>query len=87
MPNKLVLILIVILSFLAGSFLLPIEKEIQLAPVSAAEDKAWRTPEEEKTISVYKSTNDAVVFISTVTFTIDPFDWFPEVQPQKSRFP
>jgi S1-C subfamily serine protease len=40
---------------------------------------ASRTEEEQKTIDLYKRTNEAVVFIVTKTLTVDPFEMFPEV--------
>lgn len=40
----------------------------------------WRSPEEQRTIEVFKKTNEAVVFISTTTLQIDPFEIFPEVK-------
>lgn len=45
--------------------------------------RASRTAEEQKTIDVYKSANQAVVFITTRTYTIDPFAFFDEVRPQE----
>ena len=75
-------ILLIILSFLAGYYLIPsnsehsFKKEVVTKPAS-------RTTVEEKVISVYKNANPSVVFISTVTLTIDPLDWFPEVHQQK----
>ena len=40
---------------------------------------ATRTDEEQRTIDVYKHTNEAVVFIATKTLEIDPYEAFPEV--------
>jgi S1-C subfamily serine protease len=40
---------------------------------------ATRTEEENRTIQVYKSTNEAVVFIVTKSLAIDPTELFPEV--------
>ena len=42
-----------------------------------------RTIEEQQNIDVYKRTSDAVVFISTITLTYDPFDFFQEIQPKE----
>ncbi len=39
-----------------------------------------RTEGEEQTISVYKKTNESVVFITTTTLTADPFDFFMEAK-------
>lgn len=41
---------------------------------------APRTQDEEQIIRVYRNASDAVVFISTVTLTIDPFEVFPEIK-------
>lgn len=49
---------------------------------SARPTAAWRSPDEERTIDVYKKTNEAVVFISTVTLEVDPFDMFQSIRPQ-----
>jgi S1-C subfamily serine protease len=47
------------------------------------EDPAPRTPEEERNIQVYRQTNKAVVFITTITLTVDPMEMFPEIQPKE----
>jgi S1-C subfamily serine protease len=44
---------------------------------------ARRTPEEEQTIRVYKVAENGVVFITTITLTVDPFEVFPAVQPRE----
>ena len=44
---------------------------------------ARRTEDEERAIQVYKVANEAVVFISTITLTVDPFDVFLEAQPKE----
>ncbi len=41
---------------------------------------ASRTEEESRTIKVYKDTGDAVVFITTISLSVDPFDVFSTVQ-------
>ena len=46
-------------------------------------EQAPRSQEENEIISVYKSTNEAVVFITTITLTVDPMDFFMEVQPRE----
>lgn len=45
--------------------------------------QAFRTEEEGRTIAVYKQANGAVVFISTMTLTVDPYDLFLEVKPRE----
>src|SRR6185295_8595985 len=42
-----------------------------------------RTDDENEIIQVYKSTNESVVFITTITLTVDPMDIFAEVQPRE----
>ncbi len=44
---------------------------------------AFRTDTENRTIKVYKEKNAGVVFISTTTLTVDPYDLFLEVKPQE----
>ena len=39
-----------------------------------------RTEEEQRTIEIYRKAKEAVVFIATVTLTVDPFDFFRGVQ-------
>lgn len=51
--------------------------------VHAQAKNAWRSDEEERTIQIYKTTNGAVVFITTMTLTLDPFDVFLEVKPKE----
>lgn len=43
----------------------------------------FRTQEEQRTIDVYRSVNEAVVFITTVSLTVDPFDLFEEITPRQ----
>lgn len=43
----------------------------------------FRTQEEQRTIDVYRTVNEAVVFITTVSLTVDPFDLFEEVTPRQ----
>lgn len=45
--------------------------------------QAPRTEEENEIIQVYKSTNEAVVFITTITLTVDPTDFYFEIQPKE----
>lgn len=44
---------------------------------------ATRTEEETRTITVYKTASEAVVFITTISLAIDPNDIFMEVQPRQ----
>jgi S1-C subfamily serine protease len=44
---------------------------------------ASRTAEEQKTIDLYKRANQAVVFITTRSYVVDPFAFFDEVKPQE----
>ncbi len=44
---------------------------------------ATRTIEEQKTIDVYKRANQAVVFITTKSYELDPFAFFDEIRPRE----
>jgi len=44
---------------------------------------AQRSVEEEQTIQIYKSANESVVFITTITMAIDPLDFFQELRPRE----
>ncbi len=44
---------------------------------------ATRTQEEAHTIEVYRRVNESVVFITTTTLTVDPFDLLMEVRPKE----
>ncbi len=60
---------------------------VQLCSVSHAvaqsANQATRTTEEQKTIDLYKRANQAVVFITTRVYVVDPFAFFDEVRPQE----
>lgn len=45
--------------------------------------RASRSAEEQRTIDVYRDVNEAVVFITTITLTYDPFEFFMEYQPRE----
>jgi len=59
--------------------ILALAGEGRCAPGSAA----TRTDEEQRTIDAYKRANQAVVFISTRTYVVDPFAFFDELKPQQ----
>lgn len=42
-----------------------------------------RTTEEQKTIDLYKRVNRSVVFITTRSYVVDPFNFFEDVKPQE----
>ena len=42
-----------------------------------------RSEEEQRTIDIYKATNEAVAFITTISLVVDPNDLFLEVQPRE----
>ena len=42
-----------------------------------------RTPEEQRTIALYKQANRAVVFITTRSYVVDPFEFFDDIKPQE----
>lgn len=48
-----------------------------------SDSQAFRGELEERRIKVYKETSAAVVFISTTTLAVDPYDLFIEVKPQE----
>ena len=54
-------------------------------PVRARDqiDRASRSADEQRTIDVYKSVNEAVVFVTTITLEYDPFEFFMEYQPRE----
>lgn len=74
---KVVNLLLALLIF-AGTLIAAV---VSAQPVPAGH--AWRTDEEQRTIDVYKRVNRAVVFITTVTLTVDPFDINFSVRPQE----
>lgn len=53
------------------------------AYVFAEDEIAPRSPEEDRYITVYRETNESVVFITTTTNTIDPFEVVPRVRPEE----
>ncbi|NDC39194.1 MAG: serine protease, partial [Proteobacteria bacterium] len=77
--------LIFFLSGAALSAVLTIFVITRSTPASAVPETgtAWRSPEEERQISVYKSTNEAVVFITTITLTLDPSEVFFSIKPRE----
>lgn len=54
-----------------------------IAAPSATTTVARRTAEEQLTIDAYKNASDAVVFITSITMTVDPFELFPEMRPRE----
>jgi S1-C subfamily serine protease len=53
------------------------------AESSATSTSARRTEEEQLIIDAYKNASAAVVFITSITMTVDPFELFPEMQPRE----
>jgi S1-C subfamily serine protease len=41
-----------------------------------------RTPEEQRTIQLYKDANRSVVFITTRNYVVDPFEFFEDIKPE-----
>jgi S1-C subfamily serine protease len=70
---------------LVVAFVLALGLMVSALQASFAETSttATRTVEEQKTIDVYKRANQAVVFITTKTYEIDPFAFFDEVRPRE----
>ena len=84
MLKKFSLILIIIISFLAGSFLLPLKTDVQLPPAIAyTPAELSKSSDEQKNIDVYKNAAPGVVYISTVVLTVDPFDMFSHYKQQE----
>lgn len=54
-----------------------------LSGISSDNPQAQRSSEEERVIRVYKNANEAVVFITTITLSVDPFDTFFELKPKE----
>ena len=46
----------------------------------SAQEQAWRSDSEQRMIDIYKKTNEAVVFITTINLVVDPFDLFSGVK-------
>lgn len=42
-----------------------------------------RTPEEQRTIDLYKRVNKSVVFLTTRSYVVDPFNVFDDIRPQE----
>lgn len=75
-----VLLAVVFVLVLLSSYRLSIKEHVALAGFSS--ETAPRTTEEEQNIRVYQKANQATVFITTITLTLDPFDVF-EVKPRR----
>lgn len=43
----------------------------------------YKSESESRIIDIYKNTNSSVVFISTVTLTVDPFTFYRDIKPQE----
>lgn len=70
---------IVLLTFVFVEYLYINEKDSRAETIY----NAYRSESENRIIDIYKKTNSSVVFISTVTLTIDPFDFFRDIKPQE----
>jgi len=51
--------------------------------VAREDEGPYRSEEEIRTIGVYRKVKDAVVFITTISLAIDPFDIFLDVRPKQ----
>lgn len=69
----------VLVGLLLASYLGP-QQTVSAAPV---EERAPRSVEEQETIDIYRRVSDSVVFITTTTLTVDPYDILMEVQPRE----
>ena len=65
-----------LIAFLVSALLFALVLTWGDSPVKAGEPPyvSHRSEEESKTIQVYKQTNEAVVFITTITLAVDPYD-------------
>ena len=70
--TRLRLIVVLALSFV-------VLKPLFAQPTGAAS----RTPEEQRTIDLYKRVNRSVVFIATRSYVLDPFAFFDDIKPQE----
>lgn len=72
-------------AFVLSSIILVAALTIRGEPVRARDqiDRASRSADEQRTIEVYKSVNEAVVFVTTITLEYDPFEFFLEYQPRE----
>lgn len=78
------LLLSLLLLLLGATCIFPLLPREEMAAAGAPEvQQAPRTEEENEIIQIYKSTNEAVVFITTITLTVDPMDFYFEVQPRE----
>ena len=76
-----VFIFSVLLSFPIALLIIALLKSDSYSPTSG--EIISRTEDEQRTIDIYRQANESVVFISTVTLTMDPFDFLPEVHPRE----
>jgi S1-C subfamily serine protease len=82
--NKLRGLLLLALSISGIAFFFcPSIGEQHAAEASPSQTRAPRTIEEQEVIDIYKRANEAVVFITTITLAIDPYELFAEVQPRE----
>lgn len=75
LPHVVLYVMLVVLLCARGATAIPVG--------SVPPGAAVRTAEEQKTIDVYKRANQAVVFITTRSYVVDPFTFFDEVRPQE----
>ncbi len=78
MKNKVIYIAIFILSFAVVLY-----SYNDKAHSLDSSETYTKSHEEQRTINVYKDSSDSVVYITTYTFTIDPFDFYNKVKPQE----
>lgn len=74
------------ISFIALAIIGAIMLVLPLSELATARNQsspATRSDDEQRMIEVYKHTNESVVFISTITLTVDPYDFFAGVQPRE----
>ena len=72
-----------IMAFVTAHFFFLKEGTAKAGAVDIRGVSAWRSESEERIIKIYKQTNEAVVFITTISLTVDPFDLFLEMEPRE----
>lgn len=80
--NNFLLIAGFLVAFSCSLILLRSETRVKSSGVGDG-TASWRSEIEDRTIRIYKETNEAVVFITTISLTVDPFDLFLEAEPRE----
>ncbi len=76
----------IFLGILPLLFLVPIESMVDSIVVSAqaqTHTPAWRSAEEEYQIRAYRDTNESIVFITTISLSVDPNELYFALKPRE----